>query len=617
MPRKSKRKLQSENAAKVGRGTKIRRQLSEGAASSIENVDNPADHEAMLRDGPEGLADLVMMSDEALDTDDEEVDPSFDLDSSVTTDKQHIMETFCEEWITSLDWEDRASLGLFLSFQLNSLLHKGETEAAELAGLMIGKSDRTVREWKANFHESGGKIPESKQGDYQRTGVLWKNETLNKKATRFIRGNAAVKGKPNLTVSIFCQWVNEKLLPNETLEPGFPRRIAIETARKWMHEMGFQVLTAKKGSFVDGHERQDVIECRKKFLRRMVALGFLNMMNAPTPDARDALPDDLECPSQAVLDKTVVFFHDETIFQSNDDQPTFWGTKGTHIMKPKGKGAGIMVSDFVDERNGYLALTREEYNRAKVRNPKIWMQARVCFEYGDAREGYWTGDKFVEQIKKAVEIAEVKYPQEKGWRHVWIFDHSSCHAAMADDALDVNQMNVKPGGKQRVMRDGIWNGKSQAMNFSIGVPKGLRVVLEERGVCTRGMRAEEMRQILANHADFKNERTRVERFLVEEKKHIAYFLPKFHCELNPIERVWAQAKRYTKAYCNYSLPSLRKNVTPALESVSLESIQKHFRKVRHYMFAYLEGAAADSELQNTVKRYKKAVLSHRRISEKQ
>ena len=25
------------------------------------------------------------------------------------------------------------------------------------------------------------------------------------------------------------------------------------------------------------------------------------------------------------------------------------------------------------------------------------------------------------------------------------FDHSSCHAVMSDDALDVNKMNVNPG----------------------------------------------------------------------------------------------------------------------------------------------------------------------------
>ena len=47
---------------------------------------------------------------------------------------------------------------------------------------------------------------------------------------------------------------------------------------------------------------------------------------------------------------------------------------------------------------------------------------------------------------------------------MWVFDHSSCHAAMADDALDVSKMNVKPGGKQRVMRDTTWNGKCITQN---------------------------------------------------------------------------------------------------------------------------------------------------------
>ena len=38
-------------------------------------------------------------------------------------------------------------------------------------------------------------------------------------------------------------------------------------------------------------------------------------------------------------------------------------------MKPKERGAGIMVSDFIDEKNGYLSLTKEEYDKAKISNP--------------------------------------------------------------------------------------------------------------------------------------------------------------------------------------------------------------------------------------------------------
>ena len=64
------------------------------------------------------------------------------------------------------------------------------------------------------------------------------------------------------------------LLPNETLAPGFPRRVSVDTARKWMHELGFSVRSAKKSCFVYGHERDDVVEYRKTFLRKLVGLGF-------------------------------------------------------------------------------------------------------------------------------------------------------------------------------------------------------------------------------------------------------------------------------------------------------------------------------------------------------
>jgi hypothetical protein len=86
-------------------------------------------------------------------------------------------------------------------------------------------------------------------------------------------------------------------------------------------------------------------------------------------------------------------------------------------------------------------------------------------------------------------------------------------------------------------------------------------------------------------------------------------IPKFHCELNPIERVWGQAKRYSCAYINFTLPGLRRILPQALDSVSVTSIRKYFRKARDYEKAYREGHAAGKEVENAVKRYK----SHRRV----
>ena len=566
---------------------------------------------------PKDLSDLLNLSHDALNTSNECVDPDFDPETSIKSDTNFMTDKFCEEWLAQLSRDDKTSLGLFLSFQLPSLLQVSKYRAAELTSILVGKSTNAIIAWQDAFFENDGTVIDHKQGHYQRSGVLWNCESLSRKAAQHIRGNAAVKGTSNLTSLSFCEWVNEELLPNEVLEPGFPQQISVETSRKWMHEMGFEVQTAKKGSYVDGHERDDVVEYRKKFLRRMAALGFLNRSNAPTEEAKAALPMDLESPSSEIIDKTVIFFHDESTFQSNDDQSTFWGEKGTTIMRPKSKGAGIMVSDFIDEKNGYLGLTQEEYDQAKESDPNIWIEARAFLEYGENREGYWNSEKFMDQIKMAVRIAEVKYPKCDNWRHVWIFDHSSCHSAMPDDGLDVSKMNVNPGGKQRVMRDGFWDGKIQRMNYAIGIPKGLRVALEERGINTHGMNGDQMREILRGHEDFKNEKSLIERFLVEEKKHIVYFLPKFHPELNPIERVWAQSKKYARAHCKYSLPSLRKTIGPALDSVLLESIRKHFNKVRHYMFAYLEGLPGGLDLEKQVKQYKKAVKSHRRISDMQ
>ena len=138
--------------------------------------------------------------------------------------------------------------------------------------------------------------------------------------------------------------MNECLLLNQSLEPGYPQKVSIETARRWLHHLGFSVINAKKGTYIDGHERKDVVQYREKFLWKMTALGFLNKDNAPTIEAVNALPRDLESPSHEQLEKTIVLCHDETTFQANDYARTQWGTKDDHMLVPKSKGAGIIVS---------------------------------------------------------------------------------------------------------------------------------------------------------------------------------------------------------------------------------------------------------------------------------
>lgn len=237
-----------------------------------------------------------------------------------------------------------------------------------------------------------GELLVNKQGCYQRTGLLWSCEELNKKACEFVREHANVIGQANLTRGSFCSWVNEHLVPNSCLEPGFPRKTSLETCRQWLHHLGFKVLSATKGAYHDGHERDDVVSSRKEFLKEMGISGFLHPSDAPTPAAQLAFPSDIPLASSEMREKLIVIFNDESTFNANDDQTTQWGVKGEGMLRPKSKGSRIMVSDFIDELNGYLALTDQEFRQAKSKDKTITQFARETLEYGESREGYWSCD---------------------------------------------------------------------------------------------------------------------------------------------------------------------------------------------------------------------------------
>ena len=129
--------------------------------------------------------------------------------------------------------------------------------------------------------------------------------------------------------------MNEVLLVNSVLEPDYSGRISFSTALHWVHNLGFDVIKKKKGTL----------------LQKMVANGFLTKKNTPTPEADAALLADLVNPSKEQIEKNIIIFNDESTFQSNDDKTWMLGTQGEHVIKPKSCGAGIMVSDFIEEHN--------------------------------------------------------------------------------------------------------------------------------------------------------------------------------------------------------------------------------------------------------------------------
>ena len=127
---------------------------------------------------------------------------------------------------------------------------------------------------------------------------------------------------------------------------------------------------------------------------------------------------------------------------------------------------------------------------------------------------------------------------------------------------DVKKINVSPGGKQQIMHDG-WCGRNPFPMTTNGVPKGLCLVLEQSGVDTRKMSADQMRETLSSHYDFRDEMFRIERF---KKKQYTAKISLWHCELNSI------GDRVSDIRKPNGIQSLRKNIIPTMESAPHESI---------------------------------------------
>ena len=259
-----------------------------------------------------------------------------------------------------------------------------------------------------------------------------------------------------------------------------------------------------------------------------------------------------------------------------------------------------MVSDFLTPGGRLRApshITDQELAKKGLRR-----NAAELLEYGSGN--YWTGERMVRQTMDiAITIFELAYPPSH-FKALFIFDNSSNHRIMADDALNVNKMNMGPGGKQPNMRRGWHSTPADVHELSdgLGRPKGIKRVLQERSLWPpAGLRlscaAKEhngnsccARKVLASQPDFQAQVGLLREGIDKQGQgHIALFLPKFHPELNFIEYFWGATKRYARANCDYTLGGLRATVPKALESVPASTANKFFPRTLRITDAYNEG----------------------------
>ena len=77
--------------------------------------------------------------------------------------------------------------------------------------------------------------------------------------------------------------------------------------------------------------------------------------------------------------------------------------------------------------------------------------------------------------------------------------------------------------------------------------------------------------------------------LIQESGHLCFFLPKFHSELNPIERYWAFLKAHTRKHCRFNIGTLEETMLSALNQDCKSYIKRIFETSLRYVLLYAAG----------------------------
>lgn len=364
---------------------------------------------------------------------------------------------------------------------------------------------------------------------------------------------------------------------------------------------------------------------------------------------------------------------DECIYKSGDVQKNYWGEPGHVPTQAKTEGAGFMVSGYSMWGDGFVTLTEQQRRDIGIEKLKyftwnegdgLWYSYHL-FDYGKNREGYWDGEKMSHQAMELIGVMEWMYPDHK---FVFLYDWSTCHDKMATDSVHAklflkdhgfqkygkdtaDQLHKKGERKEFVCIDSLeieianfpdrlneWvgdgmqyykfrkdekpiSGGVDSVDYE-GMPKGLSQLLRELGLYHSGLKRKVEGQDKTNcmtsifmalpHIDGQQS---ILAQITEDRGHKCLMLPKFHCELNPMERRWGRSKWYTRRHCNSSLKMLRKVVLVALSRSNIPSSlsAKYERVSIAYVSAYMRQDCNDPFTASVMINAKKKFRSHRGI----
>ena len=229
---------------------------------------------------------------------------------------------------------------------------------------------QTVRNWALDFIRQGGKCRGCTFKRRDKTSLIH-DEDARSTMTKWLL--VATRNVPTAYARDFIVFVRTK----------FNVAIKVGMGVRWIKNLGFNFRRATSLElYRDGHEREDVVQAREIFIRKIFEEIYPRMVTWTGPDMdievvgegiREAQRNGEDVPWSYEL-----VCHDESTFQCKDGVRYRWMKPGCGTAQAKDRGACKMISAYINARIGLLTDSLEEFQPGKG----VW----------------WTGAKFIEQV---------------------------------------------------------------------------------------------------------------------------------------------------------------------------------------------------------------------------
>jgi len=107
------------------------------------------------------------------------------------------------------------------------------------------------------------------------------------------------------------------IFPDLGIHPKQP--LSMRTARRWLLKLGWRHTTVRKGVYMDGHERDDVVKYRREVFLPLMAQYEARMTHYEGPELKK-----VELVLKPGEKRIIAQFHDECCFHTNDQSNSAW-----------------------------------------------------------------------------------------------------------------------------------------------------------------------------------------------------------------------------------------------------------------------------------------------------